>query len=251
MRILIANPNISQSVTDLLTATARRWASPGTELVSVTATQGFSFIATRAEAAIGAYAALELIGRHHKGCDAVVLAAFGDPGLDAARELLDIPVVGLSEAALLTACMAGRRFSIVSFAAALGPWFRDTVAAHGLSDRLASIRLADTPFQDIGDVQNEKEDQIVALCNAAVADGADVAILAGAPLSGLAEKVADRVPIPLIDGMAAAIRQAEVMASLKLRKATAGSQRKPSPKLTIGLPAEIAGLFGAKVSVSS
>ncbi len=243
MRILIANPNISQSVTDLLVATAARWASPGTELVGVTAAQGFSFIATRAEAAIGAYAALDLIGRHHAGFDAVVLAAFGDPGLDAARELLDIPVVGLSEAALLTSCMVGRRFSIVSFAAALGPWFRDCVAAHGLSGRLASIRLADTPFQDIGAVQNEKEEQLIALCNAAVEDGADVAILAGAPLSGLAERIADRVPIPLIDGMAAAIQQAETLAALKLRKSTAGSLRRPAAKLTTGLPPGLAELF--------
>jgi Asp/Glu/hydantoin racemase len=243
MRILIANPNISQSVTDLLTATARRWASPGTEVVGVTATQGFSFIATRAEAAIGAYAALEIIGRHHQGFDAVVLAAFGDPGLDAARELLDIPVVGLSEAALLTACMVGRRFSIVTFATALGPWFQDCVASHGLTSRLASIRLNDTPFQDIGDVQNEKEAQLIALCLAAVSDGADVVILAGAPLSGLAEKIADRVPVPLIDGMAAAIRQAEALAGLRLLKATAGSQRRPTAKLTVGLPPDIAGLF--------
>ena len=244
MRVLIANPNISQSVTDLLTGTARRWASPGTEVVGVTATQGFSFIATRAEAAIGGYAALEIIGRHHRGFDAVVLAAFGDPGLVAARELLDFPVVGLSEAALLTACMVGRRFSIVSFATALGPWFQDCVASHGLTSRLASIRLNDTPFQNIGDVQNEKEAQLIALCLAAVSDGADVVILAGAPLSGLAEKIADRVPVPLIDGMAAAIRQAEALAGLRLVKATAGSQRRPTAKPTRGLPPDIAGLFG-------
>jgi len=246
MRVLIVNPNISQSVTDLLIAAATRWASPGTEIVGVTATQGFAFIATRAEAAIGAYAALELIGRHSAGFDAVVLAAFGDPGLDAARELLDIPVVGLSEAALLTACMAGRRFSIVSFAAALGPWYRDCVTSHGLESRLASIRLADSPVRDIGAVGIDKEAQLIALCAAAVDDGADVVILAGAPLSGLAERIADRVPVPVIDGMAAAIRQAEAMVGLALRKATSGSQRRPDGKLTAGLPAEIASLFAPK-----
>jgi allantoin racemase len=243
MRILIANPNTSQAVTDLLVSTARRHASAGTEIVGATAQAGFPYIATRAEAAVGAFAALDLIARHRDGYDAVVIAAFGDPGLDAARELLSIPVVGLSEAALLTSCMLGRKFGIVSFSSTLGPWFRDCVESHGLSGRLACIELLDGSFRDIADVQHEKEAELVRLCNEAILKGADVAILAGAPLSGLAEKVADRVAIPLVDGMAAAVRQAEVLAGLRFRKATAGSMRRPGLKPNKGLSEELSALF--------
>lgn len=243
MRILVANPNTSQSITGLLVSTARRYASVGTEIVGATAQFGFPYIATRAEAAVGAYAAVDLVARHHGGYDAVVIAAFGDPGLDAARELLAMPVVGLSEAAMLTSCMIGRRFAIVSFSSTLGPWYRDCVESHGLTQRLACIELLDGSFQDVADVQHEKEVELVRLCNEAVLKGADVAILAGAPLAGLAEKVAHRVPIPLVDGVGAAILQAEALAKLRLNKATAGSMRRPTMKVNLGLPADISSLF--------
>jgi len=69
--------------------------------------------------------------------------------------------------------------------------------------------------------------------------------LGGAPLAGLAEQVADRVPVPLVDGIAAAIRQAETLASLRPRKATAGTFRQPAAKQIIGVPASLAQLFGS------
>jgi Asp/Glu/hydantoin racemase len=64
---------------------------------------------------------------------------------------------------------------------------------------------------------------LIDLCAKAIKDGADTIVLAGAPLAGLAAKVADRVPVPLVDGVAAAVKQAEVLAALKPRKAAAGS----------------------------
>src|SRR6478735_11931483 len=103
MKILVANPNTSAS-------------------------SGVPYIATRAEAAVGAVAALEMLAERRGEIDAAIVAAFGDPGLGGARELFDFPVVGMAEAAMLTACMLGRSFAIVSFAKALEPWFAEIVA---------------------------------------------------------------------------------------------------------------------------
>ena len=86
-----------------------------------------------------------------------------DPGLFAARELFDFPVVGMSEAAMLTACMLGGRFAIVTFTAALRPWFTDCVAAHGMTDRCAAVRTLDGAFASIADVGDEKESLLVEL----------------------------------------------------------------------------------------
>jgi hypothetical protein len=72
VRILVANPNTSASVTDRIMQAARAAVSPGTELVPVTAAQGVPYIVTRAEAAIAAVASLELVAHHAAGCDAVV-----------------------------------------------------------------------------------------------------------------------------------------------------------------------------------
>jgi allantoin racemase len=142
---------------------------------------------------------------------------------------------------MLTACMLGRRFAIVTVAAALGPWYRECVEQHGLTGRLAGIRMLDGAFRSITDVQAEKEALLVELANRAVTeDGADVVILAGAPLAGLAEKIADRIPVPVVDQVAAAVKQIEALVTLRPRKATAGTFRRPAAKPTIGLDPALA-----------
>jgi Asp/Glu/hydantoin racemase len=186
-----------------------------------------------------------MLAEQHGAFDAAIIAAFGDPGLFGARELFDIPVVGMAEAAMLTACMLGRRFAIVTFAQALGPWYQECVESHGLAGRLAGIRMLDGRFNSVSDVQDEKEQLLVDLANQAVTeDEADVVILAGAPLAGLADKVKDRIPVPVVDQIAAAVKQAEALVSLKVRKATAGTFRRPASKPAIGLSGPLTACFG-------
>ena len=244
MKILFANPNTTQAVTDRIATVARAAAGPDTEIVAVTGQTGVPYIATRAEAVIGGRVALELLAEHSPGCDAAVIAAFADPGLGGARELLPIPVIGMAEAAMLTACMLGRYFSIVTFATALGPWYRECVDTNGLGGRLASVRCVGGGFRDINTVQQEKQAVLIDACRKAVEqDEADVVILGGAPLAGLATTIADQVPVPLVDGVAAAVRQAEVLAALRPRKATSGTFRTPDPKPITGVPAPLEALF--------
>jgi allantoin racemase len=241
VKILLLNPNTTVEVTNRLLAAGEEVASTGTELIPITAPRGVPYIATRAEAQIGGAVALELLAEHHEAVDAAIIAAFGDTGLFGARELFDIPVVGMAEAAMLTACMLGRRFSIVTFARALGPWYRECIDMHGMGARCASVRMLDGGFRSITDVQDEKETLLIELAHRAIReDEADVIILGGAPLAGLAARVSDRIPVPVIDQAAAAVRQAETLVSLSPRKATTGSFRRPDAKLTIGLPEALA-----------
>jgi len=244
VKILLLNPNTTAEVTGLLYAAGHRAASPGTELVAMTARRGVPYIATRAEAQIGGAIALEMLAEAGPSFDAAIIAAFGDPGLFGARELFAFPIVGLAEAAMLTACMVGRKFAIVTFSRTLAPWYEECVAMHGLEKRCAGIRALDEAFQSISDVQSEKEEVLVRLANAAVEqDQADVVILSGAPLSGLADKIKDRIPVPLIDPISAAVRQAETLAVLKPLKARAGTFQRPGPKPTIGLSEPLAAVI--------
>jgi allantoin racemase len=247
VRILMLNPNTSQSVTDLIAAAARAAAAPGTEIVPVTAPRGVPYIATRAEAVLGGAVALEMMAELHGGVDAAVMAAFGDPALGGARELFPIPVVGLAEAGMLTACMLGARFAVVTFAQALEPWYRECVEWHGLERRCAGVRALGGAFRSIGEVQREKEDLLVELALRAVEeDRADVVLLAGAPLAGLAPHVADRVPVPVVDCVAASVKQAEALVALRPRKATRGTYRRPDPKESIGLAPALSAWIGHK-----
>lgn len=236
MRILLINPNTSQGLTDRLAAAAERVAAPGTVLESVTAKTGVPYISTRTEALIGGLSVLEILAERHHEVDAAIVAAFGDPGLGAARELFDIPVVGLAEAGMLTACMLGGRFAIVTFAEALGPWYRECVAWHRLESRCAGVRMLDGDFASIVDVQEEKEALLVELAHRAIKDDeADVVVLAGAPLAGLAAKVRDRIPVPVVDCAEAAMKQAETLAALRPKGPQCGSFRRPAAKESIGL----------------
>lgn len=241
MRILLLNPNTTTAITDRLMNAAAPVISAGTTLVPVTASRGVPYIATRAEAQIAGAIALEMLAERHRDVDAAVIAAFGDPGLAGARELFDIPIVGMGEAAMHTACMLGSRFAIVTFAMALAPWYQESVDLLRLGGRCAGIRMLDGSFKSVADVQEEKEDLLVELANRAAAETeADAIILAGAPLAGLAAKVKHRIPVPLVDQVQAAVRQAETLVALGVRKAEAGTFRRPAAKPTLGLPEALA-----------
>jgi Asp/Glu/hydantoin racemase len=237
MRILVVNPNISESVTQLIGDEARRVASPGTEISLATAPFGLAYIETRFEALIGAYAAANVIAERRQGHDAVVVAAFGDPGVPGLREAFDIPVVGITEAALMSASLLGKRFSIIAISKRIVAWYRECVEYNGLLGRLASIRSLDQPLRDIGSVQADHTHQLRDLCAAAVEeDGADVIILAGAPLAGLARAIRGELPVPVVDGVSSAVRHAETLVRLDPGVARAGSFAPPPAKPNTGLP---------------
>lgn len=244
MRLLIANPNTTQAVTDRLLATARVVAAPGTELIARTAHRGVPYISTRADAVIGSAVALEMLAEANGSVDAAIIAAFADPGLGGARELFDMPVIGLAEAAMLTACMLGRSFAIVTFAGGLVPWYRECLDWNGFGNRCAGIFALEGTFRSLADVQSEKGEALVDLANMVIdRHEADVIILGGAPLSGLAQAIRERIPVPLIDPVQAAVKQAEALVALNARKAITGTFRRPAAKECTGIPEALRARF--------
>lgn len=236
MQLLVVNPNISEPVTDLIAAEARRVASPGTEVVVRTAGSGVAYIETRLESLLAASAVAEILATDGADADAVVVAAFGDPGMPALKELVDVPVVGITEAALATASLLGARFSIIAISARISSWYRDCVERHGMLGRLASIRSLHDPLRGIGTVQEDFGPELVRLAHEVVSrDGADVVILAGAPLAGLARAVAGQIPVPVVDGVSAGVAQAEALVRLAPGVALQGSSARPPLKDDAGL----------------
>jgi Asp/Glu/hydantoin racemase len=243
-RILLVNPNISDSVSDLIRSEAQRSASAGTQVDVMTAPFGVAYIETRFEALVGAYATAQVAAEHCRNYDAVVVAAFGDPGLAGLRELLPVPVTGMTEAALATAHLLGHRISIIAISQRIQAWYREVVESYGFGDRLASIRALDRPLSSIGGVQEEHAQALQALAERAVAeDGAEVIVLAGAPLAGLARSLHGRLPVPVVDGVSSAVRHAETLAALQPGRARQGSFALPPAKPHRGLPSAIAALL--------
>jgi allantoin racemase len=240
MRLLLINPNITEAITEAMAAEARRFASPTTEIIAVTAAFGTQYVENRVEAAIASHAVLDALAKHAAGCDAALISAFGDPGLAAAREFVDIPVVGIEEAAILTAWMLGRRYSIVCLTPRLRTWYIECAQEHGLAGRLASVRALNVPIADITRAKEQLRDQLRQECMRAIEqDDAEVIIFGGGPIAGLARETADAIPVPCLDGVSCGVRMAESLVALHPRAASRGSFARPPGKPAKGLAPEL------------
>ncbi len=244
MRILLINPNMTQGMTDAMTRLARQTAGPLAEIIPVTATQGFPYIASRAEAQIAGAQVLETIATHQANVDAVIIAAFGDPGLVAARELFDLPIIGMAEAAVLTAAMLGDRFAVVTFSPHMARWYRDCVLQTGLGARFTGVTNPACPPETLDDITIQLKEDLIALTHhAATKDCADVIILGGAPLAGLAAEISDATTGILVDPICAATTQAIALGLLAptYKNRSARPAAKTSSGLGTALTAVIAG----------
>lgn len=236
MKLLLVNPNITDRITAFMLEEALRSAAPGTQVQAVSAPFGTQYVENRAEAAIASHAVLEAVATHGGGCDAVIVAAFGDPGVEAARELFDMPVVGISEAAFHMAWLLGRRYSVVCLTPRLRTWYLECARDTGLDGRLASVRALPRLDAGITEARDAARDALLEQCRRAVEDDqAEVVIVGGGPLAGVAREIAHLLPVPVIDGVSCAVRLAEALVGLHPAVPSAGSFARPPAKPARGL----------------
>jgi Asp/Glu/hydantoin racemase len=209
-------------------------------LEAVTAAEGFPYISSRAEAQCAAVGVLDTLARLGSDYDAAVIAAFGDPGLLSAREAFDMPITGMTEAAMLSACMLGQRFAFVTFSPRMAPWYQEQVRQAELMARFAGTFTPDVPLGRIEAIDRDLRDPLIAECRRAVSAGADVLILAGAPLAGLASTLRGDIDAVLLDPVQAAVLQAAALARLAPHGASGGSYKRPPGKPSTGLPKALA-----------
>lgn len=245
MRILLLNPNTSTSMTEQMMRVARGSAGDDIEIVPVTAARGFPYISSRAEAQISGALALEIIAEHENEVDAVLIAAFGDPGLKAARELFTLPIVGMAEASLVTAGLMGERFSIVTFTPVMSRWYLDSVADCGLAARFTGVRTPPANTLDPFASQDSMSQVLLELVTKSIEeDGADVVILGGAPLAGMALDLQSSASALLVDPISAALGQASLLATLTTKQAYRNRHYRPVAKPSVDLPAALAACIG-------
>jgi allantoin racemase len=248
VKILLLNANTTTAVTERIAAEARRVAAPGTEVVPVTGTFGAPIIGTRAEMAVAEHTALDLLARHGAGVDAVLIGVSFDVGLRALREIADVPVVGMTEAACLVACTLGGRFGIVTYGARSAVILREIVAGYGLAARLAGVHGLDASPADMLKEPEALHAQIAAAaCELAGREGAEAVILAGAVMAGLPPLLQDQVPCPLVEGIACGIGLAEVLVRLAPAKARSGSFATAGGRAAHGLGPELAALLSRTI----
>ena len=236
MKILLANSNTSADVTARIEAAAVRAASPGTVIVARNANFGARVVGTRAEAAVAAHGLVDMLAEHAQGCDAVVIGMSFDTGLWAAREMLDIPVVGMTEASLLLACTLAPRFGLVTFASRGLEIYHEVVESYGLGARLAGVAgIAATPYDMLADPEALYRPIVDCAVGLIDKEGAEAIVLVGAVMAGLPAILQERVPVPMLEGISSGILLAETLARLKPAKPRVGSLQPVPQRETLGL----------------
>ncbi len=237
MRILVVNPNTSEEMTRDIGEEARRYARPGTEIEVTSPAWGPRSIEGHYEEEIAAVAALETIRERAADFDGVVIACYGDPGLFAAREISPVPVVGIAEASMLMACTVAHRFSIVTVLPRVRPMLEDMVRLHGLQERCVSVRTTPLSVLDCERDPTAAEREIVRAARAAIAeDGAEAICLGCAGMGPLDKAVQAQVEVPVLDGVACAVKLVESLVDYGLSTSRVAAFKEPEPKEFVNYP---------------
>lgn len=244
MRLLMLNPNTSASVTRLLETEARCAAQSTTTVTTMTATFGVPYIETDAEAVIGGCAVLEMLGAVEGHHDVAIIAAFGDPGLAAAKSACDIPVIGLSEAAFLMAAASAESFGIVAISPRMQTWYRRAIDHHHMGPRFGGFRFLSPLPINLASIQTDRAQELAALGASLVNEkGVGTVIYAGAPLAGFVRAYSRHLDFPALDGTAAAVHLAEAVGNMARSGSTVRPARIRGVKTTKGLSDAVARLF--------
>lgn len=229
MRLLVTNCNTTEAMTKEIEAGARAAASLGTEILARTPSWGPESAEGWYDSFLSAAAVLDLLRTCDDEFDAVVLAGFGEHGREGARELLDVPVVDITEAGAHFACLLGRRYGVVTTLDRTCGLIEDSLHTAGVAANCVAVAGTGLGVLDLAD-EGRTESALLTAGRRARDAGAEVLVLGCAGMTGLDRRLGAMLGIPVIDGVAAAVRLAESLVALDLSTSRAGSYAKPLPK---------------------
>jgi allantoin racemase len=237
MRILVANVNTTQSMTDSIAAQARQAALPETEIVGLTPRFGADSCEGNFESYLAAIAVMDRVLSYPEPFDAVIQAGYGEHGREGLQELLDVPVVDITEAAASTAMFLGHKYSVVTTLDRAVPLIEDRLKLAGLDARCASVRASGMAVLELEEDPQRAVEAIIEQALLAVReDKAEVIVLGCGGMAGLDGEIRKRAGVPVVDGVAAAVTIAESLVRLRLSTSKVRTYATPRRKTVIGWP---------------
>ncbi len=233
-RIKVINGNTCEPMTQNIDATAQAAKFSHTEIITVTPNAGPISIEGFYDEYLAIPGVLEQIILDSDS-DAFILACWGDPGLEAAREITTKPVVGIAEASLYVANMLAAKWSVVTTLHRARDMAEKTVQKAGMTERCASIRTTSLSVLDTENDRAHTVEVLAAASQLAIAeDGAEAICLGCAGMSGLEKQLEERLGVPVIDSVAAAVKMAESLVSLGKLTSKQLTYRQPEKKTIRG-----------------
>jgi len=201
-RLALLNPNTDARHTEAMGAVARETLPEGCDVTAVSPERGPTSIESEADSVVAAAAVAELV-RQLPAHDAYLIACFGDPGVGAARELTEAPVVGIGEAAFQAAATIARRFAVITTLPRSVPEIEDALDRHGMRSRCVAVEPLGIPVADQGSHNPDTTAAIVAAGRRVVSGaGAEALVLACGGMADVARAVTAEVGVPVCDGVA-------------------------------------------------
>ncbi|MCA1455563.1 aspartate/glutamate racemase family protein [Bradyrhizobium sp. BRP22] len=237
-RILIVNPNTTITMTETIAAAARAAASPGTEISAVTSAMGPVSIEGYYDEAFAVPGLVQAL-LNAQDANAGIIACFDDTGLDAARSAAPFPVIGICEAALITAGQLAKRIAVVTTLPRSVVPLEELVRRYGFAERV-SVTACDVAVLDLEKPGSGAQEKLCAEIERALEKGAEAIVLGCAGMADLAAVLSKKFGVPVIDGVAAAVKQAEALIGLKLTTSRRGAYAFPGAKNYMGLLKEFA-----------
>lgn len=242
MRIKVINPNTTLSMTEKIGRAARQVAAQGTEILAVSSQMGPVSIEGHYDDAVSVLGLLEEVRKgESEGVDGYVIACFGDPGLLAAREVAQGPVLGIAEAAMHAAAFVATGFSVVTTLARTKVIARHLVQSYGMTPFCRNIRAVELAVLDLEDESSDARRLITSECRRAVVeDEAGAIVLGCAGMADLAFDISNAIGVPVVEGVTAAVKLVEALVGLGLRTSKTGDLAFPIPKPYLGRIADLA-----------
>jgi allantoin racemase len=239
VRILVINPNTTASMTEKIGAAARRAASSGTEVGAVNPVDGPPSIEGYFDEVFSIPGLIAEM-RRDQNADAYVIACFDDTGLDAARCITEAPVIGIGEAAFHMATLLAGKFSVVTTLRRSVPAIEHNLMKYGLAARCARVRASDVPVLDLELPGSDARRKISGEIGRALReDRAEAIVLGCAGMADLASQLSQEHGVPILDGVACAVKLAESLHALDLHTSKVGSYAAPLAKRFAGFYAPL------------
>ena len=236
MKLLLVNPNTTASMTEKAAIAARSVASSGTEILASNPSDGPVSIEGYYDEVFSIPGLLEEIRKGAvAGCQGTIIACFDDTGLDAARCRVAGPVLGICEAAVHMASMVSNSFSIVTTLNRSVPALEGLVLKYGMERHCRKVRASEVPVLDLEDANSGGRKKIrdeVAL--ALLEDRSEAIVLGCAGMVDLARDLSEEFQVPVIDGVASAVKLVESLVSLDLQTSKRNGYAFPRAKTYLG-----------------
>ena len=234
IKVIIPNSGMERSTLDEREEMLAQYAWPGTEISVDCIPKGPESIESFYDEVLACpYVAEMAIQAEKDGFDAVIVYCGSDPAVDAAREVVDIPVIGPGKASKLVASDLGYRFSVLTVLETCVVHDREAVYEKGFSpERLASVRAIGIPVSNVRSDMDKSLDALVEAGKKCLEDGADCLVLSCLGMAGLGEKLQERLGVPVIDPAPVAVQYAQTLVRLNLSSSRI-AYPKPPEKIRI------------------